>query len=527
VLDFDDETRRRLFGADAAEDESPERFIEYFFRNAAYSSVTSSLPLRILVGHKGVGKSALLRRAYLEDIESKQATLWLRPNEVLGVISEIPDSFLHLIESWKAGLQNLIGTRTIEFFAPDASDEPILGPGAAKILTRLPTLLSERLSSLVDPAKDIALRNYLRTKRMTIYLDDLDRGWKGGEKDIQMISALIDALRDLSNQHPGLCFRLGLRSDVYYLVRTSDESTDKIEGSVTWLTWTNHELLTLLAKRIETFFGREINEDELVEKDQKVVASYLWSVMEERFEGAGHWKNAPMNRVIASLVRHRPRDLVKLCNGAGIWAKRRRHGRLATGDFTSSFELYSQERLQDLVNEFKAELGLTNALLLEMKPSTQQRKEGRMWKYRNDELVKKLRFAMGHHAFIFSNHTPVTPQTLASFLYKIDFITARRDTGGKIDRKFFDQNRYLQNQFVDFGYDWEVHMAYRWALSPSGGISGRTLMKFRLERWQWLSRTLLVLSFATLLPVGRSDSRSSERSGICWLRPRPPGATHH
>jgi hypothetical protein len=99
MLDFDDETRRRLFGADAAEDEFPERFIEYFFRNAAYGSVTSSLPLRVLVGHKGVGKSALLRRAYLENIESKQAALWLRPNEVLGVLSDVPDNFLHLIES--------------------------------------------------------------------------------------------------------------------------------------------------------------------------------------------------------------------------------------------------------------------------------------------------------------------------------------------------------------------------------------------------------------------------------------------
>jgi hypothetical protein len=92
-----------------------------------------------------------------------------------------------------------------------------------------------------------------------------------------------------------------------------------------------------------------------------------------------------------------------------------------------------------------------------------------MWRYKNDGLVRKLKSAMEHHAFTFANRTPVSAQTLASFLYKIDFITARRDTGGKIDRKFFDQNRCLQNQFVDFGYDWEVHPAYRWALNPSGG----------------------------------------------------------
>jgi hypothetical protein len=58
---------------------------------------------------------------------------------------------------------------------------------------------------------------------------------------------------------------------------------------------------------------------------------------------------------------------------------------------------------------------------------------------------------------------------LGNFLYKIDFITARKDTDGSIIiRKHFDENRYLQDQFVDFGFDWEIHPAYRWALQPIG-----------------------------------------------------------
>jgi hypothetical protein len=52
-------------------------------------------------------------------------------------------------------------------------------------------------------------------------------------------------------------------------------------------------------------------------------------------------------------------------------------------------------------------------------------------------------------------------------MYKIDFITARKILpGDTIDRKYFDQSRYLQNQFTEFGYDWEIHPAYRWALQP-------------------------------------------------------------
>jgi hypothetical protein len=30
-----------------------------------------------------------------------------------------------------------------------------------------------------------------------------------------------------------------------------------------------------------------------------------------------------------------------------------------------------------------------------------------------------------------------------------------------------ERNRYLNDQFVDFGFDWEIHPAYRWALQPT------------------------------------------------------------
>lgn len=71
-----------------------------------------------------------------------------------------------------------------------------------------------------------------------------------------------------------------------------------------------------------------------------------------------------------------------------------------------------------------------------------------------------------HSNLHFTNRKSVTPKSLIQFLYKIDFITARKDLEDKIDRKYFDQNNFLANEFVDFGYDWEVHPAYRWALQP-------------------------------------------------------------
>ena len=74
---FDDVTIERLFGAEDAENETSERFRAYFFYNKAYESLIAPLPIRILVGHKGVGKSALLRHAYLADQDAGRLAVWI------------------------------------------------------------------------------------------------------------------------------------------------------------------------------------------------------------------------------------------------------------------------------------------------------------------------------------------------------------------------------------------------------------------------------------------------------------------
>ena len=54
-MDFEEYELQRLFGHEAAEDEDPERLREYYFKGKTYSQVVNDLPLRIVVGHKGVG----------------------------------------------------------------------------------------------------------------------------------------------------------------------------------------------------------------------------------------------------------------------------------------------------------------------------------------------------------------------------------------------------------------------------------------------------------------------------------------
>ncbi len=82
-MDFDDLTIRELFGTDTAEDENPDRLKSYFYRNKSYQNIRANLPLKLLVGHKGIGKSALLRMSHLEDQEEGILSLWVQPNDLI------------------------------------------------------------------------------------------------------------------------------------------------------------------------------------------------------------------------------------------------------------------------------------------------------------------------------------------------------------------------------------------------------------------------------------------------------------
>jgi len=468
-MNFDDQTIQALFGSEAAEDEDPERLKQYFFKSEVYRSIRAQLPLRIVVGHKGIGKSAMIAIAIQEDLEDGILPVLIKPNDIAELQFE-SDNFIKLISHWKTGLIEIVARKALQSLGQQ-SDSPLeklkaYGGKTVQFLIDSVKPLRERVD--LTPTQKMLIENLIKSNFINVYLDDLDRGWEGKKSDITRISALLNAVRDISNENRSIRFKVALRSDVYFLVRTSDESTDKIEGAVTWHSWTNHEILALLVKRIETYFGRDTSEDELTALPQAQLAQKLSDIMVPVFNGKGKWSNIPVHRMLMSLIRKRPRDLVKLCTLAAKQAQRRKGQLVESMDFQSVFEEYSQGRVQDTINEYRSELPDIERLVMGMKPVRKRHEAALSYTYSTDQLIKKLKNITEQGQFRFRNNSIATEKQLAQFLYKINFLTARKElSGGFVQRRYFEENRYLSSEFADFGYGWEVHPAYRWALQPS------------------------------------------------------------
>lgn len=307
-LEFTEDTIREIFGHEAAEDETIERLKAYYLKTSIYNSMKSQIPLLILVGHKGVGKSALLKVLSSEDNDEEKIPISVQPNDIFN-LDVSSTNFLEKIETWKNGLSSIIFNKLVLSIntslldkVPSTSFKDWIGRFNELLLNALGKKLEdfqkEKIQLSSSDFTALFKNSLFEEKQITIYLDDLDRGWENTKNDVKNLSAMLNAVRDLSRDIRNLKFRIALRSDVYYAVRTSDETTDKIDGSVIWQSWTNHEILVMLIKRIETYFGRNINEEHLLTQRQRDIGDYLNSVFEERFQGNGHWENAPMYRVL-------------------------------------------------------------------------------------------------------------------------------------------------------------------------------------------------------------------------------------
>lgn len=100
TIRFTEPTIQNIFGHEAAEDETFKRLKQYYFKISVYEKITADLPLRILVGHKGIGKSALFMISIHEDQDRGRLPILIRPDDITG-IGDDTRNFLQTIREWK------------------------------------------------------------------------------------------------------------------------------------------------------------------------------------------------------------------------------------------------------------------------------------------------------------------------------------------------------------------------------------------------------------------------------------------
>lgn len=183
---FTDENIQKIFGHEAADDEDLDRLKEYYVKNILYEKITSDLKLRVLVGHKGIGKSAMFKIAEYEDGLNKRLSVSIRPDDISDLTKDSED-FLKTIRIWKDGLNEIILTKLLQNLGAETKSDSTLKEKIKNWGGELIDIIQQTISSdkiKLDPAKEKVRNACLKNRKINVYIDDLDRGWKGRKKDI-------------------------------------------------------------------------------------------------------------------------------------------------------------------------------------------------------------------------------------------------------------------------------------------------------------------------------------------------------
>lgn len=322
------------FGNEAGDDVDPQELSSYFVEQDLFLDFQKPAnKLLVATGKKGVGKSALLswlgtyvERAHHDAIVVKCTGADLaRPR--FGLTHELVTPNDH-IRDWMVRICTLINRRIANSINWAWTDDEISLVEAAEIdgfkSKNLISCLGDRFSKLLGnvapekiPLKDEveALRN---GKERTIWflLDDLDATFQNTPQECLSLSTFFTACRYLTRDVKGICFRVALRTDVWPIVRRSDESLDKMEQYVRDIVWHKKDFRSLLFKRIKAQLEKlKINPIRLSANlsDEEREEYYIKKIFVPRMAW-GEYESVTY-RVIYTLSYHRPRWAIQLIEG--------------------------------------------------------------------------------------------------------------------------------------------------------------------------------------------------------------------
>lgn len=478
-IDLHDES---LFGNEAAEDEADHIFAAYAVERQEVSRFCDpARAIAIARAYKGEGKSALLRlaRTRLQARAEAPPLIIDTTGPTISPIVEDRANFAVWIQEWKRRILELTANRVGAAVGMAWSDDAMsLVELAEKNGFRSRSAVSAILDRLTPQAlKNLTGRqrqpadNYEETLKrwkgtppdVWIFIDDVDRNFVNTEAEHQKVSSLFDACRHLVTAVPGLRFRVTVRPNTWKTIKLRSESLSHVEQYTNVLTWSEDEVLFLLARRVEGYLARtgQLEDVRSGLPQQRLAAAH--ELVSYVFETPIHWgkQNRSVHVPLYTLSQHRPRWLIELCRVSASRAARQGHTKILRNDIFRELDSFGRRRLDDTVAEFRPQCPLIAEVLDAFRGQAEQ--------YRTDELLHLIENRVTHHISPTIEGVPgkASNRRVASFLFEIGFIFGRRDfDDGSYEHVWFvDQPSLLISRTdMDSGLSWEIPPVFRQAL---------------------------------------------------------------
>jgi len=329
---------------------------------------------RLLVGNKGVGKTAILEWLFAAAKRRKIPAIFLRPDDLdlspIAKTTDVSSIKRGMYECFLDAVATAIGQKLSGLLHGSAAElyNESVSRGARKEdwMSKLLTLLS-RLSKPITQidakqlASDLAkqtlsrdqlaevITRYLLSEKslFLILVDDTDQvATLDDPQHLNRIWGLLLAVRKLTSTSPNIKCVVTLRTEVWMRLTRNErgqrDQVDHFRPLVMFLRAQEELIKSILKNRISL----AANED-----------GYKGSRPELHFFD-DEWMTLPMSnerrswdQFLLKSSRERPRDMIQLVNHLATAAKTRRSIKIGAKDAEIAMEGYSKERAEDLAIE--------------------------------------------------------------------------------------------------------------------------------------------------------------------------------
>lgn len=370
-----------IFLGDARAEKDYAQFKEAFYESPDYRTLIESEIKAIVVGRRGVGKSALfLRLTDYYNGSGKTEVINFAPEEyeiqAFRPVARLFDDKFNLVRSatriaFRYALLLELGAALSTRYKFSQAE------GSATILAHLKTwkaqsgLLAKlkkqieqtarstldaesRIGALAEEFKlselEAAISNVMaEMKHKAVFLvDRLDEGYEPDSTGVAIVDGFLHAAIDLQDKLAGARCIVFLRDNIYRAVEHYDQDFSRnLEQSVLRLHWEERSLLNFVANRIRMAGGAS------AEKSIRV-----WdSVTRGSLQGENGFHQC------LKLTLFRPRDLLLLLNDAFRIASSDHRHAIDQDDINSSARSISEHRLRDLEKEYSSHIPGLGALV--------------------------------------------------------------------------------------------------------------------------------------------------------------------
>lgn len=479
-----------LFGNHVAEDEKEDVFFNYVVERSEVNEFADpDRPLCFVRAYKGEGKSALLRvtAKKLRNLYGPEAIIIHEHATAISpdLNSENLDAW---IRAWKAVLFNKIaqevGARIGMAWSDDAMSlvEEAEKSGAKdrgivfSILDRIKTKPAIKVPAGVAAEASIefnkigAANNERTLQRWAsgkdpiwIIVDDIDLNFQNTPQFRTKVAAFFIASRQVRNALPEIHIRAAIRPNVWTTLKLFFEPLSHVEQYIVDLSWSEDQMRTLLAKRIQGYLVRRNVLDRIPFRLENSPAARELQLISLAFERSMQWagQSRSPHTIMYTLSKHRPRWVIELAAQAGKAAHRDHTATIDLHHITDELDEFGRRRVADTVAEFRSQCPEVEEIIAAFR--------GAMEEMATDELFTYIKnFVLNHiNPKIAGIVGSPTPRDIAAFLFEIGVIFARRDLeNGEYEHFGYPQRPSLLRgrTSLDQGLRWEIHPVFRQVL---------------------------------------------------------------